>query len=136
MEQYNFKQQQFQDSQQTQQGFWGKTMSMMQNKKGMVSEQLKIEYMLRYFCKNYVASSFPYIPLWFFKDLMINRAEMNIAKDEKSYKKLFAHFQTMADTIMNQQSFKNATVEGMRKTEYFDKINPSGEFVNLKEVRD
>ena len=39
-------------------------------KKGVVSEQLMIEYMLRYHCKMYLKSTFPFIPLSFFKEIL------------------------------------------------------------------
>jgi len=42
----------------------------------------------------------------------------------------------MADTIMNQTSFRNAIIENQKKSEYFKKLNPNLEFVNLKELRD
>jgi hypothetical protein len=40
-------------------------------KQGEVSTQIKIEYMLRFFCHQFLDSTFPFIPVKFLKDLMV-----------------------------------------------------------------
>jgi len=39
--------------------------------RGEVSTQIKIEYMLRFFCQQFLNSTFPFIPVKFLKDLMV-----------------------------------------------------------------
>ena len=95
---------------------------------GEVSPQLKIEYMLRYYAKDYISTTFPFMPLSWLRDLFVNRAKMSF-KDPAKYNDLFDHLAKGANTVLNQ--------DGMGEMlENLKQLNPGDKFINLKELRD
>ena len=60
----------------------------MEVKEGEVPLQLKLEYMLRFFGKLFLRSTFPFVPLGWLKSLMVKQARMAF-KDTSNVDKLF-----------------------------------------------
>ena len=100
-------QKQYYHTQKTLSGVQGKDKSNdLQYREGYVSENLKVEYMLRFFfLTNYTSYTYPYVPLQNIKDVMSNQAKMSF-KDPKSINKLFSHFKNCAAKTLNSPRFK------------------------------
>jgi len=107
-------------------------------KKGEVDDQLKIEYMLRYSFKQFLQTIYPYVPMDSLKELM-DRLAPNGFKASSSISKLYKHLKQCSTTAMNQPSFESSWSGDKyfpTRKKFFLSINPNGEFVNLKELRD
>lgn len=98
-------------------------------KKGEVSLQLKIEFMLRHLSRPFLKTTFPFVPLQFLKDLMVKQAKMSF-KDAKSVNKLFSHFVSKANKVLNAPGFR------AKRSLFRDAAPSDDDFINLKELRD
>lgn len=113
--QYEKKQNQFSRSQAAAQGAGGRKATVRtaasrattvtkragEVKPGEVSQQLKVEYMLRFFARVFLRSTFPLVPLQFLKDLMVKQAKMSF-KDTVNVNKLYQHLADCAEQNLAQ----------------------------------
>lgn len=97
-------------------------------KQGEVSKLLKIEYMLRFFSRVYLKSTFPFVPLQFLKDLMVKQANM-LFKDVYNVNKLYSHLVKCADSVLRRGNMA-------AKRRFYMQCNKGDDFINLKELRD
>lgn len=96
---------------------------------GEVSLQLKIEFMLRFYFKLFLKSTFPFIPQPMLQDLMVKRAKMRF-NDMSAMTKLYEHLTKCAQkNIMTLPAEKRAILQKYKK-------DPHDQYINLKELRD
>ena len=70
-------------------------------KRGEVPTQMKIEFMLRFFFRIYMRSTFPFVPQKELKKIMVTMAKMNF-KDQANINKLFSHLVKCARQVLDQ----------------------------------
>lgn len=99
-------------------------------KNGEVSDQMKVEYMLRFFNAKNLKSTIPFVPLSNLRDLMTQQAKMSW-KDPKKYNKLFNHLTDLAEATLNQPNMSE-----IKKHLYSKEIYKGDQYINLKELRD
>ena len=99
-----------------------------QPKRGEVPVQMKIEFMLRFFFRIYMRSTFPFVPQKELKKIMVTMAKMNF-KDQANINKLFSHLVKCAKLVLDQPNMAS-------KREYYKQGLQDDDYINLKELRD
>lgn len=94
-----------------------------------VPVQLKIEFMLRYWCKLFLKSTFPFIPEHWLRDLMLKKAKMRF-NDSNAVQKLYKHLTDCAKK--NIETLPKDLERFLQKC----KKEPHDRYINLKELRD